>query len=85
MASMVTMQPSSASVESNSGIAVFSLDFCAVAGWPSTRPAPAAYALTRSSGVASIFPLRRLPKFDTNPNNPLFLRAFTPNCATTAN
>ena len=60
MASMVTMQPSSAKVASSSGMAVFSFDFSAVARCPSTSPAPAAKALTRCSGVASTFPERRL-------------------------
>ena len=60
MASMVTIQPSSARVASSSGIAVFSFDFAAVARCPITTPAPAAKALTRCSGVASTLPERRL-------------------------
>ena len=48
MASIVTMQPSSASVLSNSGVAVFSFDFLAVARCSSTSPAPAAKPLTSS-------------------------------------
>ena len=50
MASMVTMQPSSARTDSSCGIAVFSLDFSAVACWPSTSPTPAAKALTSCRG-----------------------------------
>ncbi|EXI76581.1 MAG: hypothetical protein AW10_04143 [Candidatus Accumulibacter appositus] len=60
MASMVTIQPSSARVASSSGIAVFSFDFSAVARCPSTRPAWAAKALTRCRGVEPTLPERRL-------------------------
>ena len=60
MASMVTMQPSSAMLASNSGIAIFSFDFAAVARCPSTRPAPATKALTKCNGVPSTLPERRL-------------------------
>ncbi len=60
MASIVTMQPSSAKVANSSGIAVFSFDLAAVARCPKTNPACAANALTRCNGVASTFPDRRL-------------------------
>ena len=50
MVSMVAMRPSSAKVASSSGVAVFSLDFPAVARCPITAPAPAAKALTRCGG-----------------------------------
>jgi hypothetical protein len=60
LASMVTVQPFSARVESGSGIAVISLDFSAVARCPSTRPVPAAKADTRCSAVRPTPPERRL-------------------------
>ena len=60
IASMVTLQPVSDSVESNSGMAVISLDLTAVARCPSTSPAPAAKAETKCSAVASTPPDRRL-------------------------
>ncbi|TLD47258.1 MAG: hypothetical protein FAZ92_00447 [Accumulibacter sp.] len=60
IASIVTMQPSSARVVSSSGMAVFSFDFAAVARCPRTTPAWAAKALTRCNGVAPAFPERRL-------------------------
>ena len=47
MASIVTVQPSSASVASSSGMAVFSLDFWEVALCPRISPESAAKALTR--------------------------------------
>src|SRR5579863_9289524 len=60
MASMVTVQPCRAKVESNSGMAVFSFDFSAVAHCPRTNPAFAAKAETRCRAVASTPPERRL-------------------------
>jgi hypothetical protein len=61
IASMVTMQPSMSSTLSSSGIAVISLDFSAVAVWPSTTPALAAKALTRWNGAAAaLLIVRRL-------------------------
>ena len=50
IASMVTMQPSSASSRSRRGMAVISLDFASVATCPSTSPLAVAQALTRCSG-----------------------------------
>src|SRR6266851_9544297 len=60
IASMVTVQPSRAKVASNSGMAVFSLDFSPVARCPNTKPAPAAKADTRCKAVVSTPPERRL-------------------------
>jgi hypothetical protein len=60
VASVVTVQPVRARMQSSSGIVVLLLDFSAVARCPSTSPAPAAKTETRCSTVASTPPERRM-------------------------